>query len=321
MAVLKRDKVLAPWPPVPAYRAGGREATPFPAEGAVTWNINTTCNYRCSYCTQRFLDDRRRWLRDGPAFIAAFRRLPGVWEVKISGGEPFVHPNLCEIVTGLREAGHAVSVVTNFSARRDRLAAFLAAAGAQLRIFSASLHLEYAGHKLAAFIGKARWLKERLPASASLNVTCVATHGNLPRLPALRDRFAAAGLTFKVQPEKQARQIVDYTAEERAALLALGGHNLTDEIAHDFHGLPCWAGARYFTLDDRGAAWRCYPARRFRRQYLGNFLSEDFTLARGPSPCLYDYCNCTVPIERGMLPLTGGRKQEAGGRRQEAASS
>jgi organic radical activating enzyme len=266
----------------------------------VTWNINTACNYRCSYCTQRFLDDRKRWLKDGPAFLAAFARLSGVWEVKISGGEPFLHPNLQEIVAGLREAGHLVSVVTNFSAQRAKLEGFLDAAGANLRVFSASLHLEFTEPE--EFIAKARWFSDLLPKGASFNVTCVATRENLPRLPEIRERFT--GLAFKIQPEKQDRKVIDYTAEERAALLALGGHNLTGEIAHDFQGLPCWAGARYFTLDDKGAAWRCYPARRLRRQYLGNFLTEDFTLARGPSACLYDYCNCTVPIERGMMPGT-----------------
>ena len=299
----RRDKVLAPWPPAPVYRAGGVAATECPVEGVVTWNINTTCNYRCSYCTQRFLDDRKRWLQDGPAFLAAFGRLPGVWEVKISGGEPFLHPNLEEITSGLRDAGQRVSIVTNFSASREKLERFLAAAGASLRVFSASLHLEYA--KLDEFIAKARWFSRLLPVGASFNTTCVATRNNLPRLVEIKEQFAE--LTCKIQPEKQGRNVLDYTAEERVQLLTLGGHNLTGEITHDFRGLPCWAGARYFTLDDKGAAWRCYPARRFRRQYLGNFLSEDFTLARGPSPCLYNYCNCTVPIERKMMPKAVGR--------------
>jgi MoaA/NifB/PqqE/SkfB family radical SAM enzyme len=296
----RRDKVLAPWPPAPIYRVGAATATDCPTEGVVTWNINTACNYRCSYCTQRFLNDRKRWLKDGPAFLAAFARLPGVWEVKISGGEPFLHPNLEEIVTGLRDAGHRVSIVTNFSAQRGKLEKFLAAAGDGLRVFSASLHLEYA--KIDEFTAKARWFAERLTGAASFNVTCVATRENLPRLPEIKDKLA--GLTFKIQPEKQERSVIDYTPQERAALLELGGHNLTGEITHNFQGLPCWAGARYFTLDDKGAAWRCYPARRFRRQYLGNFLSADFTLARGPSPCLYDYCNCTVPIERRMMRVS-----------------
>jgi MoaA/NifB/PqqE/SkfB family radical SAM enzyme len=270
----------------------------------VTWNINTTCNYRCSYCTQRFLDDRKRWLRDGPAFLRGFGALDGRWEVKISGGEPFLHPNLLEIVEGLRDLGHLVSVVTNFSASREKLRAFLDAAGEQLRVFSASLHLEYVGEpaEIEGFIDKAVWVQEQLTGCATLNVTSVATRAHLPRLEAVARSFISRGLRFKVQPEKQDREVIRYTEEEKELILRLGGHNGLGEVAPSFKGRPCWAGARSFTLDDRGHAWRCYPARRFRAQYLGNFLDRSFKLARGPSPCLYGYCNCTVPIERGMMP-------------------
>jgi MoaA/NifB/PqqE/SkfB family radical SAM enzyme len=301
---MSKSKTYSPWPPKPVFRSNGRAATSMPAEGIVTWNINTTCNYRCSYCTQRFLDDRRRWLRDGESFIKGFARLEGRWEVKISGGEPFLHPNLLEIVAGLREIGHAVSVVTNFSATRRLLSSFLEAAGAALHIFSASLHLEYMGSPegLEAFIGKAVWFQGRLPEGASFNVTTVATRASLPRLDELAGLFARHGLRFKLQPEKQDREVIEYTEEERSLLLRLGGHNGLGEVAPSFRGKPCWAGSRYFTLDDKGNAWRCYPARRFRKQYLGNFLDGTFKLSRGPSPCLYDYCNCTVPIERGMMP-------------------
>ena len=106
--------LAVPWPPEPVYRSGGYVATVRPSSGVVTWNINTTCNYRCSYCTQRFLEDRGRWLRDVPAFLRGFARLPGQWEIKISGGEPFLHPALLDIVTGLRHLGCTISIVTNF---------------------------------------------------------------------------------------------------------------------------------------------------------------------------------------------------------------
>lgn len=299
-----------PWPPRPVFRSAGHAATPRPAEGVVTWNINTTCNYRCSYCTQRFLDDRKRWLRDGPAFIRGFAKLEGRWEVKVSGGEPFLHPNLLEIVEGLRELHHAVSVVTNFSASREKLQAFLESAGAALRVFSASLHLEYVGTpaEIDAFARKAVWVQEQLPREASLNVTCVATRANLTRLESVAAAFAAQGLRFKIQPEKQDREVIHYTEEEKSLILRLGGHNGLGALAPSFKGRPCWAGARSFTLDDKGNAWRCYPARRFRAQFLGNFLDESFKLARGPSPCLYAYCNCTVPIERGMMPRDTGER-------------
>lgn len=282
-------------------------APPRPLEGLVSWNINTACNYRCSYCTQRFKEDRGRWSRDTPAFLAAFARLPGPWEVKLSGGEPFVHPTLTEIVSGLAALNFRVSVVTNFSASKEKLEAFVDAARGRAGVFSCSLHLEYVDD-LPAFVEKAQWMSRLLAKRADANVpkphlcvTTVATREVLPRLPALAASFAEAGVSFKIQPEKQDRDVIAYTEDETAQLVSLGGHNRTGVIAHVFRGRPCWSGARYFILDDKGEAYRCYPARRYKRERLGNFLSPDFRLASEASECLYDYCNCTVPIARGMM--------------------
>jgi hypothetical protein len=178
-----------------------------------------------------------------------------------------------EVVAGLADMGHRVSIVTNFSASIEKIDRFLEAAGTALRVFSASLHREYVAteHEETAFIGKARYVMARLPSGASFHVTCVATRANLPVLPELVQRFAAVGIRLKVQPEKQQRDVIAYTAEEQAQILALGGHNGLGMIAPSFQGRPCWAGAYAFTLDDRGDA------------------------------CRYAYCNCTVPIERGMM--------------------
>ncbi|KIG15075.1 putative Fe-S oxidoreductase [Enhygromyxa salina] len=302
-------------PPVPA----GRKlypATPPPTRGAISWNMNTSCNYRCSYCTQRFIDDRGRWAADLPRFMAAFAALPGAWEIKLSGGEPFVHPGFLEAVAGLAKLDFVVSVVTNLSASQAKLADFMQAVGPQLGVLSCSLHLEYVDiddrpdqrDTLSAFIDRCSFARDHAPAGASVCVTCVATRANLAALPRLRERFAAAGLTFKIQPEKQDREVIAYTPGERQALVQLGGHNLTGSIAPDYAGQPCWAGARYFVVDDRGEAYRCYPARRYRTERLGNLLDGSFTLAPLPAPCRYRYCNCTVPIARGMMPRAAARE-------------
>jgi MoaA/NifB/PqqE/SkfB family radical SAM enzyme len=307
--------VLVPLP-------GGPRPPPLtPGAGVVSWNMNTTCNYRCSYCTQRFLDDRTRWAADVPRFVKAFASLPeatGVpWEIKLSGGEPFAHPRFMEVVAGLAAHGLSLSVVTNFSFA-DRIDPFIAAAGDQLRVLSASLHLEYVDARsvddrfpaptsktepLMGFIARCQQAQQRLSSGSSLVVTVVAGRVVLPMLQTLRAVFASEGVTLKVQPEKQGRDVIDYSDDERNELLSLGGHNNTGVIDHDFGGQWCWAGARYLIVDDRGDTHRCYPARRYRTEALGNVLDEGFaaSLWSSPRPCLYRYCNCTVPIARGMM--------------------
>lgn len=276
-------------------------------EGVVSWNVNTACNYRCSYCTQKLQEDRGRWSRDTPRFLKSFSRLPGRWEIKLSGGEPFVHPTLDEITEGLAAIGHRISIVTNFSATEQKLHSFLRAAKGRVGVFSCSLHLEYVSD-VDAYIEKAaafsRSLLECRDASLpfpSLNVTTVATHAALPHIRSLQRRFSEKGVTFKVQPEKIEGGIVEYTQEEQALLEEMGGHNRTGQIAHCFTGEPCWAGTRYFVLDDKGIAYRCYPARRQKIERLGDFLSDSFSLFSGPRPCPYPLCYCTVPIERGFV--------------------
>ena len=98
--------------------------------------------------------------------------------------------------------------------------------------------------------------------------------------------------------------MIDYAPHERELLLSLGGHNETGMIAANLGGRLCWAGARYLIVDHVGEAYRCYPARRYRREYLGNVLDETFELRLDPVACEYDYCNCTVPQQRGMVDIT-----------------
>ena len=273
-----------------------------PLDGVVSWNMNDTCNYRCTYCTQRFMPARSFRIEDVGPVVAGFEALPGRWEIKLSGGEPFRQPHLEDIVGGLVGLGHVVSVQTNFSASDAALAAFLDAAGASLHVFSASLHLDYDAAQ--AFVARyQRVVAPRLPRGARFHVTSVATPERLPELrdvvgPTLRE----AGITLKVQPEKVKGHVREYGEAEAAALLALGGHNQTGQIAHDFQGRLCQAGARYLVIKSDGQVWRCYPGSRYGGRYarLGT-LTGGFALVDGPRPCPYTYCNCTVPIDRGMV--------------------
>lgn len=284
----------------------------YPLEGVISWNMNTTCNYRCSYCTQSFITDRKQWAKDLPIFIQTFLNLPGDWELKLSGGEPFRHPDFIEAVQQLVSGGVRVSVVTNFSASKELLKAYAEATKALPGIFSASLHLEYV--KPEEFKEKLEWFSTRF--NGSLCVTCVATRDNFPQLPQLAQLFK--DYNFKVQPEKQDRDVIDYTPAEQEQLLALGGHNQTGEIAPNFQGQLCWAGARYCIVDHRGEAYRCYPARRYRQEYLGNIVEGSFQLRLEPKPCPYQYCNCTVPQSRGMMVKSSIQKVDKVLTRQES---
>ena len=269
--------------------------------GVVSWNMNDVCNYRCSYCTQRHMGDRSGQLEDVPQTLQSLRCLPGHWEFKLSGGEPFRQTGLDEIVTGLVSMGHSISIQTNFSAPEEKLRSFLEATRGALHVFSASLHLDYATPE--SFVEKYQIIKEYASLGVRFHVTSV---GVPQRLEQLRDQvqpyFQQHGIELKVQPEKMRGYVREYSDSEKETLLELGGHNQTGKIQHNFQGKLCYSGANYIVIKSNGQAYRCYPASRVGGRFaqLGS-LSEGITLNDGPRICPYTYCNCTVPIQRGMI--------------------
>lgn len=282
--------------PLPPLTLLGREVT-----GVVSWNMNDTCNYRCSYCTQRFMPVRTYRLQELQAYLDAFAKLPGTWEIKLSGGEPFQQPGLDELVAGLVARGHLVSIQTNFSASPARLQRFLDATRGALHVFAASLHLEYDTPE--AFVEKAQIVREALTEGGSFCVTSVATAERLQQLhDEVAPYFARHGIVFKVQPEKVHGVLREYDEAQLAMLRALGGHNQTGEVAPNFRGRLCYAGANYFIIKSNGEAYRCYPASRGIGPHnrLGSFL-DGIALMQKPRVCPFDHCGCTVPIQRGMI--------------------
>ena len=272
-------------------------------DGVVSWNVNDTCNYRCSYCTQRFMPVRSYRLEEFDRYLEAFGRLPGCWEVKLSGGEPFRQPEIVALTEGLVRLGHLVSIQTNFSMSDEMLRAFLEVSRGALHVFSASLHLEYTTPEV--FIERYQRVMHPYVESDGIhfNVTSVGTPAVLQRLrDEVAPRFEQAGIAFKVQPEKIRGELRDYTAAQRRILEQLGGHNRTGVIANDFQGRLCHAGSRYLVVRSDGNVYRCYAARRHKGKYahLGSFL-DGFELLEEPQICPYTYCYCTVPIHRGMI--------------------
>src|SRR5262249_35391566 len=132
-------------------------------------------------------------------FLRAWDALPGSWEFKISGGEPFLLPDLPEVATRLRRRGHSVSMLTNLSASRADLAAFIDAAGDALRTFSTSLHREMVDEE--EFLDQLLFVKERLRRypRATLVVNNVLVPERLVELEDTKRRYESAGVKWYPQ--------------------------------------------------------------------------------------------------------------------------
>jgi MoaA/NifB/PqqE/SkfB family radical SAM enzyme len=270
----------------------------------IEWQVCGTCNYDCSYCIQS-----KRSRQGHPSepdverFLRFFAGLPGTWEIKMSGGEPFAFKAFVgTIVPGLVERStHDLSVLTNLSAPFSVLDRFADLTCGRLRIVSASLHLEFTSAR--EFAEKAVRLASRI-GDASLVCNVVLVPGRLEEVARAKATLEGAGLRFFPQLMKTKHATVDYDEGDRRRLLPLLGERPTPRTANlapSYRGRRCWSGVDYFVLSQTGEAFRCRTAKRFGEGRLGNVLEGDVRLWDAPEICSYEICPCTVPANRGMI--------------------
>jgi MoaA/NifB/PqqE/SkfB family radical SAM enzyme len=275
----------------------------------IEWQTNGVCNYDCSYCIQS-----KKFRQGQPSeaalagFLSFFGTLPGVWEIKMSGGEPFATRGFLEtIIPGLAKLPHRVSVLTNLSAPLKSLRRFVDLVGDKLHVISASLHLEFT--TADEFISKAAQLRAWLRPETSLVINSVLVPGKLEELPEIRARIEAAGLRYFPQWMKTKHGTYDYSPGDLVQVRRLTGEAPTPReanLAPSYKGRNCYAGVEYLVLEQNGDAWTCRTAKRFRQGFLGNVLQGGVTRLLAPSPCPYEICPCTVPANRGMIEGIGG---------------
>lgn len=270
----------------------------------VNWNIVGGCNYRCSYCVQKHAEGV-----GGPndarldAGLDCLCALPGAWEIKISGGEPFLLKRLPEVAARLAAAGHKVSILTNLSPSLAAIERFVTAAGDRLRTFSCSLHLEQVS--IEDFLAKAVAVEQMLRSlpRATFVVNFVVQPGKVRQAAKLRRQFEAAGLKFYPQLMRINGAPAHYGLIDRF-LLARAFADLSGPSAmnrgYSHLGKPCHAGQYYFILHPKGDAYTCYPGKRTSQGYLGNIYEGSLQLNQGLL-CPYPVCPCTVPQNRGIV--------------------
>lgn len=275
----------------------------------VEWQVCGVCNYDCSYCIQSKKHRVGHPSDDEIArFLDFFEGLPGAWEVKTTGGEPFAFKGFMgEIVPGLASrTPHTLSTLTNLSAPWAVLSRFAELTKGRLGIVSASLHLEHAD--VDAFVDKARRLRDAIDASARLVVNAVLVPGRLEEIARAKERVVSAGLPFFPQVMKVKGGVHAYDAVDRPRVTDLVGISPSPRRANtapSYKGRTCWVGVDYFVLTQRGDAFACRTSKRHGEGALGNVLAGTFRLAEGPAPCPYDICPCTVPANRGMIEGVG----------------
>lgn len=269
----------------------------------ISWNICGGCNYHCSYCVQGKQHEGFPTAEQLAGFESFFRGLGDGWEVKISGGEPFCCPGFLDVVGWLREAGAAVSVVTNFSFPKRTYRRFLSITGDGLRTFSASLHREKVEWK--KFLKKCSWIQKKIAKTdkGSLVINSVVVPGEAEALLEIKGAFEKEGLRFYPQLMRRNGRAVDYSPREKALIAQMAGDRNPFKInaGYSMKGATCYAGMNYFIISQDGSCYTCYPGKRDGQGRMGNIIKGDFRFRDEPIQCPYDICPCTVPINRGIV--------------------
>jgi MoaA/NifB/PqqE/SkfB family radical SAM enzyme len=274
---------------------------PDPIPG-IEWELTTRCNYDCSYCTQRSYAGLH-WGdcsdKTIDAVLSVLKHREGSWLVKLSGGEPFLHPRFIEITERLTRLSHRVATTTNFSVPQRVLERFLEAAGPNLDYLTASLHLEQV-RDVEEFFTKAAWFQSAKPAKARFVVTTVGIESDLPKLRPLADRLMDAGIQFEVAPRKEGMEYATYKDPEFVAFMERHALTNVEQIkGRRILGTICHTGSLFARITIDGDVLRCYNYQP--RFALGNVVRGDFQWLEGPKPCLARECTCTVPANRNMI--------------------
>lgn len=115
------DQALACAPPAPPHVRAGRRMVDSHGRTIRDLRISITdrCNFRCVYCMEpdvRFAPPASLLTVDEIIRVAAIAESLGVRKVRLTGGEPTLHPHLLDIITDLAAAtGVEIALITNAS--------------------------------------------------------------------------------------------------------------------------------------------------------------------------------------------------------------
>ena len=244
--------------------------------GAVLWFINDICNYRCSYCfacrsSRAKVNNYRLHLK------AIEKHIPKNWRFNISGGgEPFVHPDFFQIISGLARAGRRTGITTNLSSSLNDLLKFFKITENKLDFFIASLHLEFI--TADSFLEKLIIIREKTPFFKNFITVSVALPDKLSELAAISKRYNKHGIKLLLQRWQVGRKFFQYTKlqdeiiKKNNYLIYKSVKNKSKNYFNKDRG--CDSGFKSVLLSPNGSIFRCVPLAHKKTGYLGSIFQE-----------------------------------------------
>lgn len=193
----------APPPPSQASPASSNAALSAPK--SVIWDVTYACNLDCPHCLTASGKQRATELDTAGAYalidvLAAAK----VLYLSLSGGEPFLRPDIIELLTHIATTGMRVDIATNGHCLPDRLLHALR----DLPVFQVQVSIDGVGAEHDAFRGRqgafanaCDTLRRLKGEGIATSISSTATARNIGRLTEIVDLAVALGCTgYKAIP-------------------------------------------------------------------------------------------------------------------------
>ena len=287
-----------------------------------------TCNYNCAYCgfvtggTVDYVADLepfrdRSYCDKVIGFFEKYSDDRTKWNLLLSGGEPFLTPNLPYLSGTLIERGHKIRYNTNLSVPIERDDDWLKAnPPSGVDVIMASLHPESLVKRDAIF--------KRMETLKNLGYRIIARAVAHPllidQLEELDEASAQIGISFNAIPMFSPRYPSAYTPEEREKIAARAksfGHLIQLNGGLDTTGRLCHAGSQLFALGlgrtGKGNLYRCVSCHD--TAYMGNiFEGKEIKFLSRPVLCCQKtkHCTCSFHFESdAVIGAEDGANYEA----------
>ncbi len=282
-----------------------------------TWTVTHRCDAtpRCRYCIQGSVNSSNHpEAQIILGIVAGLRRLPGVWDVSLLGGEIFDIDGFEDLLSRMcAETRHRFSFSSNFQVGNDCLARVLADHRASLTEMRFSYHADqWPGP--GAFLDKLRALRDTAAFQASgvrLKVPILLVPKDLEGIAGeLVPGLAHLGVDYFLQYLRVWKngEVIPfrYTAEQ-SLLLARLEATLSREKqivrASGHRDALCRAGSRLVAIQPNGDVYACfnYSDEKDARGYLGNFCTSEVRLFDEPIRCVFSNCACGTADYNDMI--------------------
>jgi len=266
----------------------------------VYWRLLENCNFSCPYCFRDGIDpnhghpDASRGRYPAEQLAGFFDRTGFKWRILLTGGEPFLYPDIIELAVALTR-NHELSVNTNLSTKNVNAFADSVSPTAVHSIY-ASLHPDErekipGGEK--RFLERILLLQDR---GFNVKLVVVTYPPLLPRLLEYKEHYERGGVRhFSIKTFRGIYQGKlyprSYTAAERAFIRQHAISRYESDTVDErlgFFGRRCVSGHSAFQMDALGNLTRCNTL----AGSYGNLFAGTYRFDRRPRPCPIAKCGC-----------------------------